>query len=40
VRVVPGGLMAAAVLSVEAVPKGVLRPFTKLAAKRFRRAAG
>jgi short-subunit dehydrogenase len=35
-RVVPGGAMLAAVLSVEAVPKAFLRPFLKRVARRFR----
>jgi hypothetical protein len=34
-RVVPGGAMLAAVLSVEALPKAFLRPFLKRVAKRF-----
>jgi short-subunit dehydrogenase len=36
-RVVPGGAMHAAVLSVEALPKAWLRPLLKQAAKRFQR---
>jgi hypothetical protein len=35
-RVVPGGAMLAAVLSVEALPKAFLRPILKRVAKRFR----
>jgi hypothetical protein len=39
-RVVPGGAMLAAVLSVESVPKAFLRPFLKQAARRFRQGRG
>lgn len=36
-RVVPGGAMRAAVLSVEAVPKALLRPVLKRVARRFQK---
>lgn len=35
-RVVPGGAMLAALLSMEAMPKAFLRPFLKRVARRFR----
>ena len=39
-RVVPGGAMLGAVLAVEAVPKALLRPFLKQAAKRLKPRQG